>query len=144
MPASIASLGDGADAVKAAQDFVHAEQNFNPFNQDVPTLCSDPTLPTTAVLRGILPLIDPAVGGSDVANQLANQSLTTPFASTGMSIAQIFAANGCVRPWSMNDVRYAHTLKIQQLHHRRFSRQQGECSCWICPRWKRHFYCSRP
>ena len=90
----IASLGNGADALKAAQDFVQAEQNFNPFNQDVPTICSDPTLPTTEALRGILPLIDPAVGGSDVANKLSGQSLTTPFASTGMSVAQILAANG--------------------------------------------------
>ncbi|MCJ1329461.1 hypothetical protein MMC10_006141 [Thelotrema lepadinum] len=90
----IASLGTGADAVKAAQDFIQAEQNFNPFTQSTPTLCSDPTLPSTAILRGIMPLIDPAVGGSDVANQLSAQSLTAPFSSDGMSVAQIFAANG--------------------------------------------------
>lgn len=90
----IASLGTGADAVKAAQDFVAAEKNFNPFAQTVPTICSDPSLPSTAVLRGVLPLIDPAVVGSDVANKLSAQSLTTPFSNAGMSVAQIFAANG--------------------------------------------------
>ncbi|MCJ1446281.1 MAG: hypothetical protein MMC23_006786 [Stictis urceolatum] len=90
----IASLGTGADAVKAAQDFVAAEQNFNPFTQRTPTLCSDPTLPTTAVLRGIVPLIDPAVGGAAVANKLSAQSLTAPFDATGLSVADVFAAHG--------------------------------------------------
>jgi hypothetical protein len=90
----IAELGTGADAVKAAQDFVAAEQNFNPFVQSIPTLCSDPTLPATEILRGIVPLIDPAVGGSDIANKLSAQSLVTPFDATGLSVAQVFAANG--------------------------------------------------
>jgi hypothetical protein len=84
----------GADAVKAAQDFVAAEQNFNPFVQNIPTICSDPTLPTTAVLRGILPLIDPAVGGSTLANQLSAQSLVTPFDATGLSVAEVFVNAG--------------------------------------------------
>jgi hypothetical protein len=90
----IAELGMGADAVKAAQDFVAAEQNFNPFVQNIPTICSDPTLPTTAVLRGILPLIDPAVGGSTLANQLSAQSPVTPFDATGLSVAEVFVNAG--------------------------------------------------
>lgn len=84
----------GADAVKAAQDFVAAEQNFNPFNQDIPSICSDPTLPTTVALRGITPLIDPAVGGSDLANQLSAESLASPFEATGLSVADVLAAQG--------------------------------------------------
>ena len=90
----IAKLGNGADAVKAAQDFVHAEQNFNPFNSPIPSLCSDPTLPATAELRGILPLIDPGVIGSDVANKVADASLTTPLDATGKSIADLFLEQG--------------------------------------------------
>ncbi|KKY18200.1 hypothetical protein UCRPC4_g05085 [Phaeomoniella chlamydospora] len=90
----IATLGSGADAVKAAKEFINCEKNFNPFVQDTPTLCSDPTLPTTAALRGILSKIDPSIGGADVANQLAAQSLTTAFDATGKSMADVFAANG--------------------------------------------------
>ena len=73
---------------------MNCEKNFNNFTQDIPTLCSDPTLPTTAAIRGVLPKIDPAVGGSTLANQLATTSLTTPFDATGKSIADIFTANG--------------------------------------------------
>ena len=90
----IAELGSGADAITAAKAFMNCEKNFNPFNQNIPTICSDPTLPTTAAIRGVLPKIDPAVGGSTLANQLAATSLTTPFDATGKSIADIFSANG--------------------------------------------------
>lgn len=48
----LAELGEGDDAVAAAIDMVAAEKNFNPFAQDIPTICSDATLPQNAKLRG--------------------------------------------------------------------------------------------
>lgn len=90
----LASLGTGDDAVKAAKDFVAAEQNFNNFNQAIPTICSDATLPQNELLRGIVPLVDPAVVGSDVENAMSAQSLQTPFDATGKSVADVMAANG--------------------------------------------------
>ena len=90
----VATLGNGADSIKAAKEFLNCEKNFNQFVQSTPTLCSDASLPSTAELRGVLPKIDPAVTGSDLANQLAAQSLTTPFNADGLSIADIFAAQG--------------------------------------------------
>lgn len=71
-----------------------AEQNFNPFVVSIPSICSDATLPATAELRGVVPLIDPAVTGSDTENANSKTSLTTPFDATGLSVAQIMAAQG--------------------------------------------------
>lgn len=48
----LAELGEGDDAVAAAIGMVAAEKNFNPFAQDIPTICSDPTLPENPLLRG--------------------------------------------------------------------------------------------
>jgi hypothetical protein len=90
----IAQLGTGADAVKAAQGLVAAEQNFNPFVVSIPSICSDPTLPKTEILRGIVPLVDPAVGGSALENANQAASLKVPFVATGMSVAQVMAAHG--------------------------------------------------
>jgi hypothetical protein len=73
---------------------VAAEKNFNPFAQDIPTICSDPTLPENPILRGITPLIDPAVGGADVANALSAETLKTPLEATGKSVADLLAENG--------------------------------------------------
>lgn len=87
-------LGTGADAVAAARGLVGAEQNFNPFAASIPTICSDPTLPTNELLRGVVPLVDPAVDGSDVENANAAKSLETPFDATGLSVAEVMAANG--------------------------------------------------
>ncbi|KIX09518.1 uncharacterized protein Z518_00598 [Rhinocladiella mackenziei CBS 650.93] len=90
----IAELGTGADAIAAAIGIVAAEKNFNPFAQSIPTICSDPTLPATDVLRGITPLIDPAVVGSDIANALSAQTAETPLDATGKSVADLLAENG--------------------------------------------------
>jgi hypothetical protein len=90
----ISELGTGADAVAAAIGMVTAEKNFNPFVQSIPSICSDPTLPVTEILRGITPLIDPAVVGSDVANALSASSAKSPIAAAGMSIADLLTANG--------------------------------------------------
>ncbi|KAL1630464.1 hypothetical protein SLS56_004864 [Neofusicoccum ribis] len=90
----ITELGTGADAVAAAIGMVAAEKNFNPFAQDIPTICNDPTLPATEQLRGITPLIDPAVGGADVANALSAQTQGAPLDATGLSIADLLSQNG--------------------------------------------------
>lgn len=90
----IAELGTGADAVAAAVGMITAEKDFNPFAQSIPTICDDPTLPATEKLRGITPLIDPAVGGSDVANTLSVSSAKAPLNATGKSIADLLTENG--------------------------------------------------
>ncbi|KAJ9603979.1 hypothetical protein H2200_011501 [Cladophialophora chaetospira] len=90
----ISELGTGADAIAAAIGIVAAEKNFNPFVQSIPTICSDPTLPASDVLRGITPLIDPAVVGSDIANALSEKSKATPLDATGKSVADLLAENG--------------------------------------------------
>lgn len=73
---------------------VAAEKNFNPFTASIPVICDDPSLPSNAVLRGITPLIDPAVGGSTLANQLSATSQKTPFDATGLSVAGVLKAQG--------------------------------------------------
>lgn len=88
----VATLGDGGLA--AAKGLVAAEQNFNPFVVNKPTLCSDPTLPTTAALRGITPLVDPSVEGAAAQNAASAASLKTPLDATGKSVADITAADG--------------------------------------------------
>lgn len=60
----------------------------------VPSICSDPTLPVNPLLRGVVPLVDPSVGGADTENTNSATSLTTQFAADGMSVAQVMAANG--------------------------------------------------
>ncbi|RDW84818.1 hypothetical protein BP6252_02408 [Coleophoma cylindrospora] len=88
----VATLGNTADVIAAAKGLVAAEQNTQV--GALPKACADATLPTTPELRGVIPLVDPAVGGAAVENANSAKSLTTPFANTGMSIAQIMAANG--------------------------------------------------
>ncbi|RDW78328.1 hypothetical protein BP5796_06180 [Coleophoma crateriformis] len=88
----VATLGNTADVIAAAKGLVAAEQNTQ--NGALPKACADATLPTTPELRGVIPLVDPAVGGAAVENANSAKSLTTPFANAGMSIAQIMAANG--------------------------------------------------
>jgi len=88
----LSELGSGA--LEAAIGLVAAEQNFNNFVVDIPSLCSDPTLPTSAALRGIIPLIDPGVVGSDIENANSNTSRTTPFNAVGLSVAEVVVAQG--------------------------------------------------
>jgi hypothetical protein len=90
----ISELGTSDRAVAAAQGLVAAEQNFNPFVVSIPSICSDPTLPKSAELRGVIPMIDPAVGGSDTENALSPTSVKTPFTADGLSVAQVMAAQG--------------------------------------------------
>ncbi|KAL7276074.1 hypothetical protein RUND412_000959 [Rhizina undulata] len=94
-PCSKLSLADqvaaltGTGAVDAAKKLVQAEQNFNPFAVSIPSICSDPTLPSTAALRGILPLIDPSVVGAAAVNSASPGTLTNPLDQTGISVAQM-------------------------------------------------------
>jgi hypothetical protein len=63
---------------------------------DVPFVCADPALPETEALRGITPLVDPAVDGSDLANELSASSVATPFDATGLSQAEVLLLQGFV------------------------------------------------
>ena len=87
-------MGNDPAVIAAAAVLVAAEKNFNPFAVSIPSLCSDASLPATEALRGIVPLVDPAVTGSDVENANSAKSLANPFSAAGLSVAQVAAANG--------------------------------------------------
>jgi hypothetical protein len=91
----VADLGGGADAIAAAQGLVAAEKNTNPFaGGNAQNVCGDPSLPATAELRGITPLIDPAVDVNGAAAALSKQSLSAPLNADGMSVFDLMSANG--------------------------------------------------
>ncbi|KLU88696.1 hypothetical protein MAPG_07681 [Magnaporthiopsis poae ATCC 64411] len=90
----VTQLGSTDDVIAAARGLVAAEMNFNPFAVSIPKICDDATLPATQELRGIVPLVDPAVTGSDVQNANSKKSLTAPFDSNGLSVAAISIAQG--------------------------------------------------
>ncbi|KAI9645297.1 hypothetical protein NHQ30_006032 [Ciborinia camelliae] len=92
--AIVAQLGTDAAVIAAARGLVAAEQNFNPFVVSVPTICSDATLPATEALRGVVPLVDPAVGGSALENSNSKISVAAPFAAVGLSVADVMVAHG--------------------------------------------------
>jgi hypothetical protein len=73
---------------------VSAEKNVNPFVQQQPAICSDPTLPATEILRGRTPLVDPAFTNADVANALSAATAATPIDATGKSVADLLVENG--------------------------------------------------
>ncbi|KAB5566734.1 hypothetical protein GE09DRAFT_1028320 [Coniochaeta sp. 2T2.1] len=90
----VASLGNDPAVLAGAIELVAAEKNFNPSAQSIPTICSDASLPATPELRGIVPLVDPAVEGSDVENANSAASLKAPFDATGLSVADVMRAQG--------------------------------------------------
>lgn len=90
----VAALGDDDQVLAAAAKLVAAEQNFNPFAVSVPKICSDPSLPATEALRGIVPLVDPAVDGAAAQNARSAASLASPLNAAGQSVADLMAANG--------------------------------------------------
>jgi len=90
----VIQLGSSADVIAAALGLVAAEQNFNPSAVSIPAICSDATLPATLALRGVIPLIDPAVGGSAIENALSATSVKTPFSAVGLSVADVMVAQG--------------------------------------------------
>lgn len=60
----------------------------------MPFVCADATLPVTQQLRGIVPLVDPAVTGFDVENANSATSVKTPFDATGLSQGEVMIAQG--------------------------------------------------
>ncbi|PBP22178.1 hypothetical protein BUE80_DR007025 [Diplocarpon rosae] len=90
----VTALGTDPQVIAAARSLVAAEQNFNPFVVSIPSICNDATLPATQELRGVVPLVDPAVTGSDVENFISAKSLTIPFDATGLSVGEVMAAQG--------------------------------------------------
>jgi hypothetical protein len=90
----VAQLGDDPEVIAAALILVQAEQNFNPFAVITGSICASADLPATEALRGVVPLFDPAVLGSDVENDNAALSIQTPFDAVGLSVAEIAIANG--------------------------------------------------
>ncbi|KAI5859535.1 hypothetical protein GGS23DRAFT_600235 [Durotheca rogersii] len=90
----VETLGNDPQVIAAAQKLVAAEQNFNPFAVSIPNICGDASLPATAELRGIVPLVDPAVGGSDIENANSATSLQNPFDANGLSVADVMIAQG--------------------------------------------------
>ncbi|KAI1492920.1 hypothetical protein F5X96DRAFT_624251 [Biscogniauxia mediterranea] len=90
----VSTLGNDPQVITAAQKLVGAEQNFNPFAVSIPNICGDASLPATESLRGIVPLVDPAVTGSDTENANSQTSLQTPFDATGLSVADVMKAQG--------------------------------------------------
>lgn len=83
--------------VSNVREYAHAEMNFNPFLPGAaPKLCADATLPQSAELKGILPLVDPSRGGhggisAAACNTLTAQLLNNPAAAQnaqGMSVVQ--------------------------------------------------------
>ncbi|TQS36575.1 hypothetical protein Golomagni_02969 [Golovinomyces magnicellulatus] len=90
----VAELGDSERVIDAARGLVAAEINFNPFVTSVPSICADPSLPKTEALRGVIPLIDPAVVGNDVENKNSAESVKTPFEAKGLSQAEVAVAHG--------------------------------------------------
>jgi hypothetical protein len=91
----VTQLGGGADAIAAAKGLVAAEKNTNPFaNGNVQNVCGDASLPVTPELRGITPLIDPAVDVDGAAAALSKQSLGAPLTADGMSIFDLMKAAG--------------------------------------------------
>ncbi|KAH9897543.1 hypothetical protein F4778DRAFT_239693 [Xylariomycetidae sp. FL2044] len=90
----VSTLGNDPQVIAAAQGLVAAEQNFNSFAVSIPNICGDASLPATEELRGIVPLVDPDVTGSDVENANSNDSLASPFDADGLSVADIMTAAG--------------------------------------------------
>ncbi|KAF7559669.1 hypothetical protein G7046_g4468 [Stylonectria norvegica] len=90
----ITELGTDQQVIDAAIGLVAAETNFNPFVVNVPFVCADASLPASEQLRGIVPLVDPAVGGSGTENANSNESVATPFDATGLSQAEVMIAQG--------------------------------------------------
>ena len=91
----VSELGGGADAIAAAIGLVTAEKNTNPFaNNNVQNVCGDPSLPATAELRGITPLIDPAVDVNGDAAALSASSAASPLNADGLSVFDLMSQAG--------------------------------------------------
>ncbi|EMD90588.1 hypothetical protein COCC4DRAFT_126439 [Bipolaris maydis ATCC 48331] len=88
-------LGGGADALAAAIGMVKAEKNTNPFaNGNAQNVCGDASLPATPELRGITPLIDPAVDVNGAAAALSASSAANPLPADGLSVFDLMDQAG--------------------------------------------------
>ncbi|PVI04735.1 hypothetical protein DM02DRAFT_585764 [Periconia macrospinosa] len=88
-------LGGGADALAAAIGMVTAEKNTNPFaGGNAQNVCGDASLPATQELRGITPLIDPAVDTDGGVAALSASSAQTPLDATGKSVFDLLDEAG--------------------------------------------------
>jgi hypothetical protein len=74
----IAAAGN-VKCIKVAMEYTNAEKNM--LVNSLPRFCNDPSLPATPILRGILPLVDPATKGADAINAIAKSTLKTAIAS---------------------------------------------------------------
>ncbi|KAJ3381066.1 hypothetical protein HDU92_005596 [Lobulomyces angularis] len=76
--------------VNDARAVLGLEKNFNPFVVQAASICLDASKPTTADLRGILPLVDPSLPGAERINQLTQQRNKDIIAGTvnGAALAQ--------------------------------------------------------
>jgi hypothetical protein len=91
----VSELGGGADAISAAIGMVAAEKNTNPFaNGNIQNVCGDPTLPATPELRGITPLIDPAVDVDGAVAALSKKTQGAPLAADGLSVFDLLDQAG--------------------------------------------------
>ena len=91
----VAKLGGGADAIAAAIGLVTAEKNTNPFaGGNAQNVCADPSLPATAELRGITPLIDPDVDTNGDAAALSASSASNPLNADGLSVFDLMSQAG--------------------------------------------------
>ncbi|KAF2028647.1 hypothetical protein EK21DRAFT_51267, partial [Setomelanomma holmii] len=91
----VSELGGGADAIAAAIGLVAAEKNTNPFaNNNTQNVCGDASLPATPELRGITPLIDPAVDVNGAVAALSKQTQASPLKADGMSVFDLLSAAG--------------------------------------------------
>ncbi|KAL1592674.1 hypothetical protein SLS60_011090 [Paraconiothyrium brasiliense] len=91
----VSELGGGADAIAAAIGMVTAEKNTNPFaNNNTQNVCGDATLPATPELRGITPLIDPAVDANGAVAALSKQTAGAPLDATGKSVFDLLSDAG--------------------------------------------------
>lgn len=74
---------------------VTAEKNTNPFaNGNAQNVCGDASLPATAELRGITPLIDPAVDTTGGVAALSKSSAASPLDATGKSVFDLLSDAG--------------------------------------------------
>lgn len=74
---------------------VTAEKNTNPFaNGNVQNVCGDASLPATAELRGITPLIDPDVDANGGVAALSAQTAGAPLDATGKSVFDLLSEAG--------------------------------------------------
>ncbi|KAL2911254.1 hypothetical protein HK105_209290 [Polyrhizophydium stewartii] len=103
----IAAAPGNAAVLNAVRAFVHSESNFNPFATPAgPVFCTNPALPATPGLRGILSLVSDegvkpfgSAGGltADQINTIANASVVSPLANTaGKSVAQLYKELGFI------------------------------------------------